>query len=285
MKKVLFVLLLISSIFLFGCTQEFIKCGDGKCHSLNENATTCPQDCDPNYTPDNNQVNESCGDGVIDAGENCSNCSQDVVCETGFECNSGECVKIQDDVNDFECVTSNDCETNYNCINHECVLMEEDDNQNQEPSYNFVTEKVSSFKCDDPVVLKSLKVVLGNDISLSKRMNPVGHPANESFCSVKSDDGVVLYEFVFVKYEYDDFAFDSIQDEREQILSQWFDSIEHNISIGRESYLFEHSQAKGSFFRELFIDDEQPVLVNIRAVKETNLSEVTAVAEALVKVI
>jgi len=274
LKKILFVLL-IALIFLVGCNEELIQCGDGKCHSLNETAGTCPQDCDPNYGLEI----ELCGNGVIDEGENCSNCEEDVSCDTGFECSEGQCIEIQEEI-EAECLTDTDCETGFECVSSECIEI-----QSNGAEYDFISEKVSTYKCNDPVVLKALKVVLGNEITLNKRNNPMGHPANESFCTIKSGDTTILYELVFAKQEYEELAFDSLLDEKDQILSQWFNSIEHNYSIGRDSYLFEQIQVNGSFFRILFVDDEQSVFVNVRAVKQTNINEAKGVAEALVKVI
>jgi hypothetical protein len=265
LKKLLFVLL-IALIFLFACTDDLIRCGDGKCHSLHENIESCPEDCDPNY----GKTLDLCGNEIIDEGENCFNCPEDVVCGEGFECIQEKCLEIK--LPEPESVPE---ENESNEITNEEIELK----------YNFISEKISSNSCDDKTVLKALKVVLGENINLNKRLNPFGSNPNESFCSIKSNDGTALYELIFSVYQYDETVFKIIQDEKEQILIQWFNSIERPYLIGRESYLFEQIQPKESFFRILFVASEKPLLVNIRAVKQTNLIEAKAVGLALNKII
>ncbi|MBN2126893.1 MAG: hypothetical protein JW703_00705 [Candidatus Diapherotrites archaeon] len=283
MKKLL--ILLILSVFLFGCGEELIKCGDGKCHSLNETAQSCPQDCDPNYDPTAVQL---CGNGTIDAGENCSNCLADVSCAQGTECKSGVCVEIENSTGNEieneeqpECLTNADCFTGFECSNNNCIAVQQ---ENETLNYNFINKKVSSIRCNDPVITEALQVIFDEKIVIGKS-SMYGRPASESKCNVKTEDGVLLYDIIMIPSDLEELALTAVEDEKEQILSQWFDSIQHPSNIGTVSYLFEQQQPTGSFFRIVLVDDDQSVFMNIRAVKETTLNEVKGVATALVKAV
>lgn len=59
-----------------GYTSGILRCG-----------STCLFDTSHCYL-------ESCGNGAIDAGENCANCPQDVVCASGEECIEGKCEPV-----------------------------------------------------------------------------------------------------------------------------------------------------------------------------------------------
>ena len=75
---------------------------------------------------------EFCGNGVVDEGENCKNCPEDVVCQEGYSCNDeGECIKdvpICAKINEscgsqvsccsgLVCGTENKCVKENSCIN------------------------------------------------------------------------------------------------------------------------------------------------------------------------
>jgi len=67
-KFVIFVVLVLFALFLFGCTE---KCGNDKCETLEKQNDSCPKDCTVVISPD------SCGNGVCDSNETVSSCTSD----------------------------------------------------------------------------------------------------------------------------------------------------------------------------------------------------------------
>lgn len=75
----------------------------------------CPIGCNIGSDSD---CPENCGNGVVDAGENCSNCPGDVQCPAGKECRAGVCVITA------ECTSDPDCEAGQKCCSNACVTPE-----------------------------------------------------------------------------------------------------------------------------------------------------------------
>ncbi len=69
----------------------------------------CPPDC--NSETDNDCI-ESCGNEVVDAGETCSNCPEDITCKTGTICCSDECF-TPCCYSDSNCYDGDACTTDY----------------------------------------------------------------------------------------------------------------------------------------------------------------------------
>jgi len=67
-----------------------------------------------------------CGDGVIDEGENCSNCPEDVICQNDYYCEEGICIKDEldcssDGVCNEDCPTGVDLDCGCVSVDGSCV--------------------------------------------------------------------------------------------------------------------------------------------------------------------
>ena len=71
------------------------SCGNGVVDP-GEDCSNCPQDvqCPPGTECIDGICQSLCGNGVVDPGENCSNCPQDVQCPPGTECVDGMCESL-----------------------------------------------------------------------------------------------------------------------------------------------------------------------------------------------
>ncbi|MBN2067098.1 MAG: hypothetical protein JW744_01380, partial [Candidatus Diapherotrites archaeon] len=77
------ILASIATIALSGCMQA-PECGNDVCELL-EDAISCPNDCATG------PITSVCGNSLIETGENCRNCAEDVKCGRGWLCCNEAC--------------------------------------------------------------------------------------------------------------------------------------------------------------------------------------------------
>ena len=83
-----------------GFQLQTIHCAAGPCGNgvidAGEDCANCPQDvpCPPGTECVDGYCEPLCGNGVVDPGEDCANCPQDGGCDPGFECVTGVCTPL-----------------------------------------------------------------------------------------------------------------------------------------------------------------------------------------------
>ncbi len=150
MKRIFVMLLTAMLLFLAGCILDSeedskecfsntgcseincksVSCEEGDCVysevvECKGSDSCCPIGC--NSLNDNN-CNPACGNNVVEEGENCENCPEDVNCIAGELCCFSECVKPVCD-SDSDCYPSQNAYIVYSCLNPgtceaECVGTE-----------------------------------------------------------------------------------------------------------------------------------------------------------------
>ncbi|MFH1224345.1 MAG: hypothetical protein V1676_00915 [Candidatus Diapherotrites archaeon] len=106
-------------VMLSGCAELEAECGDKICNRIMESSLTCPQDCGGrggNGTGTEVQA-PLCGNGIIEKGEDCATCQQDVKCLASQKCLQGKCVPLE------ACKTNADCDPNKKCVKGGCELQ------------------------------------------------------------------------------------------------------------------------------------------------------------------
>jgi hypothetical protein len=137
-KKYILILFVFSLFIISGCTSCPESCDDGKkctndfcSKETNFECINEPIQCDDNNkcTVDScseetgqctyNEITPCCGNGIIEDGETCSNCLEDVKCEDGKLCCNEECIspvcKSDIDCNDKKSYTDDSCLNKETC--------------------------------------------------------------------------------------------------------------------------------------------------------------------------
>ena len=94
----------------------FSYCGDGNKDS-GETCSNCQADagCQSGYICQSGQCIQKCGNGVQDSGETCSSCPVDVKCQTGTRCEASQCVTYCGNYQKDAGETCSSCPTDVQC--------------------------------------------------------------------------------------------------------------------------------------------------------------------------
>lgn len=110
------------------------SCKDRSCISKTEIL-----DCDKNHICSQGKCTSTCGNGIIDESEDCSNCPYDVKCSEGEKCMNGICVS--EDFKQKLCTDDEECDDENPCTYDTC------DKQRGKCLNQFLVNKVPSFCC------------------------------------------------------------------------------------------------------------------------------------------
>lgn len=108
----------VAIVMLSGCAELEATCGDKVCNRIMESSLTCPQDCGGQGGKGTGTEGQTpvCGNNVIEKGETCATCQQDVKCPRNRKCLQGKCVPLE------ACKTNADCDPNKKCVKGGCEL-------------------------------------------------------------------------------------------------------------------------------------------------------------------
>ena len=123
MKAAFIALGLILFIFLSGCTFEIGEVEEPRCGDF---ILSVGEECESDVHCEGHEecqgcqcislVTGVCGNGIVEGGENCSNCPRDVWCAENQLCLAGRCetpeCKFDDDCHDFDPCTIDTCHNN-----------------------------------------------------------------------------------------------------------------------------------------------------------------------------
>lgn len=167
--------------------------------------------------------------------------------------------------------------------------MEQDDTTQTEPDNsddsnpgtdNGSPSKMSSpYPCDDALLLSAMQEVFGADAQVLRKPAPFGKTISYVSCNVQAG-GEIPVQIEFHETTTNEFAFDAMEDEANQLENQLFDSERADVNLGEKGYLFYSVRTNET--RVFFVDTDNlnPVFVMIKSAPGTEVTQSTVTRAA-----